>query len=79
MRAMVLRTQRSPLEPVDLADPRPLHGQVLLEVRACGVCRTDLHIVDGELDEPKLPLLLGHEIVGTVREVGSGVARRARG
>jgi propanol-preferring alcohol dehydrogenase len=71
MRAMVLRAARTPLELVERELPRPRERQVLLEVRACGVCRTDLHIVDGELDQPKLPLILGHEIVGTVVEVGS--------
>jgi propanol-preferring alcohol dehydrogenase len=73
MRAMVLRAARTPLELIEREVPRPGERQVLLEVRACGVCRTDLHIVDGELDQPKLPLILGHEIVGTVVEVGSQV------
>jgi alcohol dehydrogenase, propanol-preferring len=61
---MVLRAAREPLEPRELAEPRPGPGQVLLRVRACGVCRTDLHVVDGELPRPKLPLVLGHQIVG---------------
>src|SRR5712691_5359235 len=73
MRAMVLRAPRTPLELVNVETPRVGEHQVLLKVRACGVCRTDLHIVDGELDQPKLPLILGHEIVGTVVEVGSQV------
>ncbi len=73
MRAMVLAAPRTPLELSDVALPRVAEHQVLLKVRACGVCRTDLHIVDGELDQPKLPLILGHEIVGTVVEVGSQV------
>ena len=73
MRAMLFRAARTSLELVDLEVPRPREGQALLEVRACGVCRTDLHIVDGELDQPKLPLILGHEIVGTVVELGSHV------
>ncbi|HTD77465.1 MAG TPA: alcohol dehydrogenase catalytic domain-containing protein, partial [Chloroflexota bacterium] len=68
MRAMVLRAARAPLELRDLARPEPVERQVLLQVRACGVCRTDLHIVDGELDRPKLPLVLGHEVVATVVE-----------
>src|SRR3981081_3009065 len=73
MRAMLLRAPRTPLELTEIEVPQPGLRQVLLRVRACGVCRTDLHIVDGELDQPKLPLILGHEIVGTVIEVGSGV------
>ncbi|TMA40396.1 MAG: alcohol dehydrogenase, partial [Deltaproteobacteria bacterium] len=64
MRAMVLIEPRRPLELRELPDPDPQPGQVLLRVRACGVCRTDLHVADGELAEPKLPLVLGHEIVG---------------
>jgi alcohol dehydrogenase, propanol-preferring len=63
---MVLRTPGRPLEPAEVADPAPGDGEVLIRVSACGVCRTDLHIVDGELDEPKLPLVPGHQIVGTV-------------
>jgi propanol-preferring alcohol dehydrogenase len=66
---MVLSRQREPLELRDLPTPEPGPGQVLLRVRACGVCRTDLHIVDGELDRPKLPLVPGHQIVG---EAGDG-------
>ena len=64
MRAMVLETPGQPLREAELPDPEPGPGQVLLEVRACAVCRTDLHIVDGELTQPKLPLVLGHQIVG---------------
>jgi propanol-preferring alcohol dehydrogenase len=71
MRAMVLNASRTPLDARNLPRPRPAAGQVLIEVAACGVCRTDLHIVDGELDRPKLPLILGHEIVGRVVELGS--------
>jgi propanol-preferring alcohol dehydrogenase len=70
MRAMVLDRARTPLRLAELADPEPGSGQILLRVRACGVCRTDLHVVDGELPEPKLPLVLGHQIVGEV--VGGG-------
>ena len=66
MRAMVLDAVRSPLRAADVRDPEPAAGQALLRVRACGVCRTDLHIVDGELARPKLPLVLGHQIVGEV-------------
>jgi alcohol dehydrogenase, propanol-preferring len=75
MRAMLFTGVGQPLEAVELPEPRPGSGQVRLEVRACGVCRTDLHIVDGELGEPKLPLVLGHQIVGTVRELGPNVGR----
>src|SRR2546429_2809998 len=75
MRAMVLRAPRTALELGDVTMPRPGDEQVLLKVRACGVCRTDLHIVDGELDQPKLPLVLGHQIVGTVSERGPGANR----
>jgi propanol-preferring alcohol dehydrogenase len=73
---MVLDAAGSPLRPDELPDPEPGPGDVLLEVAACAVCRTDLHIVDGELDKPKLPLVLGHQIVGHVR---SGGARFAEG
>jgi len=66
MRAMVLESARTPLRPAELPDPEPAPGEVLLRVRACAVCRTDLHIVDGELTRPKLPLVLGHQIVGEV-------------
>lgn len=70
MTAMVLENQRSPLVRKELPVPEPGAGQLLIKVQACGVCRTDLHIVDGELDQPKLPLVLGHEIVGTVVKAG---------
>ena len=63
---MVLDAPRRPLRPVEHPDPEPGPGEVLLEVMACGVCRTDLHVVDGELPDPKLPLVLGHQIVGRV-------------
>jgi propanol-preferring alcohol dehydrogenase len=76
---MVLERQRQPLRPAELPEPYPAAGQVQLEVRACGVCRTDLHILDGDLAEPKLPLVMGHQIVGVVREVGEGVERFAPG
>jgi propanol-preferring alcohol dehydrogenase len=68
MRAMVLDRSRTALRATDLPDPRPAAGQVLVRVRACGVCRTDLHVRDGALPDPKLPLVLGHQIVGTVLE-----------
>jgi propanol-preferring alcohol dehydrogenase len=63
---MVLDGAREPLRLAELADPEPAAGQVLLRVRACGVCRTDLHVVDGDLAKPKLPLVPGHQIVGAV-------------
>jgi alcohol dehydrogenase, propanol-preferring len=67
---MVLEAAGSPLRLADLPDPEPGPGEVLLEVAACAVCRTDLHILDGELDKPKLPLVPGHQIVGRVASVG---------
>lgn len=70
---MVLDRPGSPLRLRDLTDPEPGPGQVRLRVRACGVCRTDLHIVDGELPDPTLPLVLGHQIVGEVDALGEGV------
>ena len=76
---MVLERQREPLRPAELPDPRPGPGQVLVSVAACGVCRTDLHIVDGDLTEPKLPLVPGHQIVGTVVGAGEGAERFAIG
>lgn len=72
---MVLERQREPLRPAELPDPAPASGQVLISVRACGVCRTDLHIADGDLDRPKLPLVPGHQIVGTVVGAGEGAER----
>ncbi len=79
MDAMVLERQREPLREADLPLPEPGPGQVLVRVRTCGVCRTDLHIVDGDLTEPKLPLVLGHQIVGTVERMGEGGERFAIG
>ena len=79
MRAMVLETPRTPLRMAEVPTPTPGPGQVLLHVRACGVCRTDLHIVDGELPSPKLPLVPGHEIVGTVLCLGEGVTQFSPG
>ena len=75
MRAMVLQAPKQPLELTEVAVPRPGSGQVLIKVHACGVCRTDLHIADGELPDPKLPLIPGHEIVGTVVGSGPGAQR----
>lgn len=73
MRAMVLRQPGRPLELEQRADPEPGAGQVLLRVRACAVCRTDLHVVDGELPDIPLPIIPGHEIVGEVLRVGADV------
>ncbi len=75
MRAMVLHGPGQALIERELPRPAPSAGQVLVRVAACGVCRTDLHVVDGELTRPKLPLIPGHEIVGTVAEIGAGVDR----
>src|SRR5512136_1396312 len=72
---MVLQTPRQALRAVELPDPKPGPTQVLLQVRACAVCRTDLHIIDGELTQPKLPLIPGHEIVGVIVQAGGNVAR----
>ena len=79
MRAIHFTGVGRPLEDVDVASPAPGPTEVLLAVSVCGVCRTDLHIVDGELAEPTLPLVLGHQVVGTVREVGERVTRLRRG
>jgi alcohol dehydrogenase, propanol-preferring len=72
MRAMLVEAPRRPLQLRDTPPPRPAAGEVLVRVRACGVCRTDLHILDGELPAPLLPLIPGHEIVGTVAGLGPG-------
>jgi propanol-preferring alcohol dehydrogenase len=79
MVAMVFEGAGSPLQRREIPVPRPGPGEVLVAVRACGVCRTDLHIVDGELAHPKLPLVPGHEIAGTVAAVGESVADLAVG
>ncbi|MDP9477555.1 MAG: zinc-dependent alcohol dehydrogenase family protein [Actinomycetota bacterium] len=79
MRAMILETPRGPLRAAEAPTPEANPGQVLVRVRACAVCRTDLHVVDGELPEPKLPLIPGHQIVGTVEEAGEGVDRFSPG
>ena len=75
MQAMQLIAPSSPLREVEIPVPKPGAEQVLIRVHACGVCRTDLHVVDGELPEPKLPLVPGHEIVGTVVKKGERVER----
>lgn len=79
MRAMIFREVGVPLRLEDVAVPKPGPEQVLLHVQVCGVCRTDLHIVDGELAEPKLPLIPGHQIVGVVVETGKKVETFAEG
>jgi propanol-preferring alcohol dehydrogenase len=79
MRAMVFRQPGAPLVLEERPPPEPGPGQVRVRVAACAVCRTDLHIVDGELDRPKLPLVLGHQIVGVVDALGEGVDDRASG
>jgi alcohol dehydrogenase, propanol-preferring len=79
MRAMVLTGAGQPLVERNIQRPEPGPGAVRLDVHACGVCRTDLHIADGELARPKLPLVLGHQIVGTVNALGTGVTRFAVG
>jgi propanol-preferring alcohol dehydrogenase len=73
MRAMLLEKQRQPLKLAEVPLPQPGPRQVLIRVHTCGVCRTDLHVLDGDLTEPKLPLILGHQIVGTVVRVGEEV------
>ncbi|HVS92758.1 MAG TPA: zinc-dependent alcohol dehydrogenase family protein [Mucilaginibacter sp.] len=73
MRAMVLENPRQPLVLKELSIPHPAADQVLIRVIACGICRTDLHVIDGELTQPKLPLIPGHEIIGTVASAGESV------
>jgi len=79
MRAMVFSEPGRSLRETDLPMPEPQQGQVLVQVRACAVCRTDLHVLDGELARPKLPLVPGHEIVGEVVQRGEGAERFATG
>lgn len=79
MRAMLLESPRQLLRLVDLPRPKPGPGQILVRVAACAVCRTDLHVIDGELSRPKLPLVPGHEIVGAVAACGPGADRLAVG
>jgi alcohol dehydrogenase, propanol-preferring len=73
MRAMILDVPGEPLRVAEVATPEPGEGQVLLRVHCCAVCRTDLHVVDGELPDPRLPLIPGHQIVGTVERIGDHV------
>ena len=79
MNAMLLESARRPLRAAGIATPQPGPGQLLIKISACGVCRTDLHIFDGELARPKLPLVLGHEIIGVVEQTGEGVDAFAAG
>ena len=79
MQAMVLTAPRGALELLGVPDPHPGPGQLLVKVDACGICRTDLHVVDGELPHARSPIIPGHEIVGTVVEVGVDVDSFARG
>src|SRR5262249_22274162 len=79
MRAMVLERPRAPLVMRERPAAEPASGEILIEVAACGVCRTDLHVVDGELPNPKLPIVPGHEIVGRVAAMGASVAGLAIG
>ena len=79
MRAMVLERPRTPLVMREWPALRPGAGEILIDIAACGVCRTDLHVVDGELPKPKLPIVPGHEIVGRVAASGAGVAGFAVG
>jgi alcohol dehydrogenase, propanol-preferring len=74
MRAMVFDRVGEPLQVRELPEPTPGPGQVRIRVRACGVCRTDLHIVDGDLARPERPVILGHQIIGTVDAGGQGGA-----
>jgi len=73
MYAMVLKKLKAPLEWTELAERQPGPGEIRVKVGACGVCRTDLHVVDGELPEPKVPIIPGHEIVGRIDAIGAGV------
>ena len=75
MRAMLLDAPRQPLRAAEIPTPKPDDTQVLIQIRACAVCRTDLHVVDGELPHPKLPLVPGHEIVGVVAQTGARATR----
>jgi alcohol dehydrogenase, propanol-preferring len=74
MRAMVFEAPGRPLKLIERAPPAPARGEVLLAVHACGVCRTDLHLIDGELPDPRVPVIPGHEIVGTIVACGEGVS-----
>jgi len=83
MKAAILKVptpvERSPLELADVPIPEPSSGQVLVRVTACGICRTDLHVVEGELAQKKSPVVPGHQIVGTIEKLGPGVSQLALG
>ncbi len=79
MKAMVLHTVRTPLVMEERPLPSPGPGELRVAVEACAVCRTDLHVVDGDLPHPRLPVIPGHEIVGRVEALGSGVRDRKLG
>jgi propanol-preferring alcohol dehydrogenase len=79
MKAMLLKARARPLELTELAVPQPGPEQILVRVRACGVCRTDLHVADGDLTEGKLPIVPGHEVIGEVVEHGAAVSGHSRG
>lgn len=79
MLAMVLERPHEPLRLVERPDPQPMDGEVRVRISACGVCRTDLHVVDGELPKPKLPIIPGHEIVGRIDLIGGNVDNLAVG
>lgn len=79
MKAMVLRAQQLPLEMTECPRPEPEPGQVLIRVTACGLCRTDLHVADGDLTEPVLPLIPGHQIIGRVEQLGDEITDLAVG
>jgi alcohol dehydrogenase, propanol-preferring len=79
VRAAIMDAPVRPLELRDMHDPWPGPGEVRIRVAACAICRTDLHVLDGDLAEPKLPLVLGHQIVGVVETVGDAVADRSVG
>src|SRR6202789_3878570 len=73
MQAMGLKKPGTALEWTDLADRQPGQGEIRVKVATCGVCRTDLHVIDGELPNPQLPIIPGHEIVGRIDAIGTGV------
>ena len=79
MKAMILDSSPGSLRPAEVEAPVPGPGQVLLKVLACGVCRTDLHLIEGDLEQPKLPLIPGHQIVATVEANGPGADRFEQG
>src|SRR6267154_3126128 len=70
---MLLKEQKKPLVKENILNPQPKDDELLIKVKVCGVCRTDLHVKEGDLSHPKLPLILGHEIVGEVEEMGKDV------